>query len=148
MDILLEYDSDLKAYDFNIVDGDIETSENYDTAIIMSLLCNERAEDTDVSNAIMRGGWFGKLINNKEYPDLPFGSKLWLLGSRVTQRVKNKSVDYAQLALSWLKNFENVKDINVSSNISDKSVIINVEFILDNGIINSYKFNGWRLTYV
>ena len=149
MDILLKYNKDLEVYDINITDdGDIETSDTYDTPIIMSLFTDERATSVDVNNVIFRRGWFGSLINNKDYQDLPYGSRLWLLAGRITQKTKNLAENFSYIALEWLKKFESVRDINIATSLSRESVIIEIEFVLENGLVNSYKFDGWRLTNV
>jgi phage gp46-like protein len=86
-------------YDFQIADdGDILTADAFDSAIIVSLFADRRADESEVSPAQLRRGWIG----NESTPDFEIGSKLWLYyQSRLTQTVLNGVENAAQQALRW-----------------------------------------------
>lgn len=87
-------------YDLKIgFDGDLETEDSFDAAILVSLLADARASESEVPEASRRRGWIG----NELTPGFELGSKLWLYEqSRVTRTTLNGIQDAARLALRWL----------------------------------------------
>lgn len=87
-------------YDLKIgFDGDLETEDSFDTAIIVSLFTDARANESEVLEAAKRRGWIG----NERTPGIEIGSKLWLLEqSRLTRSVMNQARDEARDALRWM----------------------------------------------
>lgn len=80
-------------------DGDILTEDQLETAILVSLLTDRRAEAWQAPVPQMRRGWVGDL----EDPSSPPGSYLWLLDqSRLTRSVAAQAADYAEDALRWM----------------------------------------------
>lgn len=78
-------------------DGDILTEDQLDTAIVVSLFTDARAEAHEIVKPQMRRGWVGDL------EDGSIGSKLWLLEQeRLTLAVLARASDYAEKALEWL----------------------------------------------
>lgn len=88
------------AYDLKIgFDGDLETEDSFDTAIIVSLFTDARANESEVLEASRRRGWIG----NERTPGFQVGSKLWLLEqSRLTRTVMNQARDESRDALRWM----------------------------------------------
>lgn len=87
-------------YDIQISSaGDILTVDAFDTAIIVSLLSDRRANQSEVATAHLRRGWIG----NERTPGIEMGSKIWLYEqSRLTRSVLNGVTDAASQALNWL----------------------------------------------
>ena len=77
--------------------GDIRTADAFDTAILVSLLADRRADESEVSAPELRRGWLGN-----EGTDAEVGSKLWLFHqARVTRTVLNGVADAVRDALVW-----------------------------------------------
>ncbi len=68
-------------------DGDVETSESLDTAILISIFCEQRATPSEMPESNRRRGWQG----NESTPGFEIGSKLWefeqakITGSNLSQ---------------------------------------------------------------
>ena len=99
IDAVLEKRTD-GSYDLQIgADGDILTAEAFDTAIIVSLFTDARADQSEVLPSELRRGWIG----NESTPDFEIGSKMWLFyQNRLTQTTVNGIVGAAQDSLQWL----------------------------------------------
>jgi phage gp46-like protein len=97
-DAVLQKDETTGFYDFTIDEnGDINTEEFFDTAIMYSLFGERRALENEIVDPIRRRGWIGNLETYEN------GSKLWLLQqARITIDTINKIRYEAQSALKWL----------------------------------------------
>lgn len=88
-------------YDVEIgFDGDLRTGDQFDSAILVSLFVDARADESDVAQPHRRRGWIG----NEATPGFEMGSTLWvpLEQSRLTRTTLNQIEDAAREALSWL----------------------------------------------
>ncbi len=87
-------------YDFSIdSNGDIESEDFFDTAILVSLFAEKRANESEVLNPLFRRGWIG----NEVTPGFEIGSKIWLYEqSRLTNSVLNGITTATKQALQWL----------------------------------------------
>jgi len=87
-------------FDLDIgVDGDILSVDFFDSAIIVSLFAERRANESEVAVSRLRRGWIG----NESTPDFEIGSKIWLFEqSRLTITVLNEIIIAARDALQWL----------------------------------------------
>ena len=110
------------AYDIQFgPDGDILTADALDTAILVSLLSDRRAEPQQVPRATQRRGWVGDL----ETPDDPIGSWLWLLEqARVTSETAAKAADYAERALAWLVDDEIALGVSADATVEATRVVL------------------------
>jgi len=88
------------AYDARIgFDGDFQTADFFDTAIITSLMTDRRANEAEVLESHKRRGWIG----NEYTPGFELGSKLWMFEqSRLTRTTMNSIAEAARDALQWL----------------------------------------------
>lgn len=84
-------------FDTAVSGGDFVRDPGLETAIIISLFTNARAQDTDLplpDNSDSREGWWG---------DDHIGSKLWLLGRSKTQLdIAEQARQYAEESLLWM----------------------------------------------
>ena len=113
---------DEKGFDINIKDGDIESVENFKTAIQVSLFSDGRADSSQVFLPEARKGWIGDIVTPIDGQN--FGSLLWLVQQeRLTQSTLNKVVNFARLALQWLIDQEQASRIEVSGEIVPRSGI-------------------------
>lgn len=91
------------AADMAVVANDLEIDDSLETAVIISLFTDRRAEDTDELpvGSPDRRGWWGDA-----FPASPadrVGSRLWLLGrDKQTPDVLLRAEEYARQALQWL----------------------------------------------
>jgi phage gp46-like protein len=106
-DVGIDWDSQALEGDFLYQDGDFTRDAGLETAVIVSLFTDRKAEPDDElpdPNSSERRGWWGDLT----IPDLPsggdkYGSKLWLLErSKTTPEVIAKAKQYIEEALDWL----------------------------------------------
>lgn len=83
------------------LDGpDLATGDDLETAVILSLFTDRRADPDDIIPDGSRDprGWWGDLG-----ADVPIGSKLWLLDrAKATEQVRLRAEDYIGQALQWL----------------------------------------------
>lgn len=115
-------------YDIKIgFDGDIETEDAFDTAIIVSLFTDARANVSEVPETHRRRGWLG----NEQTPGVEMGSKLWLHEqARLTRTVMNAIADQARAALEWFVDndlAEAIADVEVSSNPVTGRLLLSVQ---------------------
>jgi phage gp46-like protein len=89
-----------EGYDFALdSNGDIETADQLDTALLMSLFCERRAAPSEMPHPEQRRGWIG----NEATPGFEIGSKLWLYEqARVTRTVLNGIQTEALDAVNWM----------------------------------------------
>jgi phage gp46-like protein len=105
-DIKILFDNFLQTFDFNLVNGDLDTDEGLETAVLISLFSDKRAaiDDPllDPLNPDDKRGWWGDLLEPVEEGD-EIGSKLWLLArEKTTNDVYNKLESYINDALDWM----------------------------------------------
>ncbi len=86
-------------YDLTIgFDGDIATEDSFDTALVVSLLSDRRANESEVPESHRRRGWIG----NEVTPGFEIGSKVWLFEqARLNRTTMNGIADAARDALQW-----------------------------------------------
>lgn len=78
--------------------GDILTADFFDTAILVSLLTDRRANESEVLDPENRRGWIG----NESTPDFEQGSKIWIYEqSKLTRIILNKISIAGNDALQW-----------------------------------------------
>lgn len=144
-DILIEKDND-NLYDISFEDGDFKLTDGLDTAIVLSLFTDGRADSSEVSEPILRRGWIGNEQNENE--DDYFGSKLWLLEqARINNDTSNRVTSFSQDALSWMINSDYAKKLDINSEISDKDKIrINIVFTTINNKTESRQYKLWQNT--
>ena len=114
-------------YDVDIgVDGDILSVDFFDTAIIVSLFAERRANESEVAESRLRRGWIG----NEGTPNFEIGSKIWLYEqARLTRTVINGITIAARQALQTLVDegfatqIKSVDAIITTTGISLKAVI-------------------------
>lgn len=90
-------------FDLNKENGDLKTDDGLETAVIISLFTDARADTDDIlpDNSDDRRGWWGD-----SFADIAgdrIGSKLWLLArEKALPAVARRVETYAGEALNWL----------------------------------------------
>jgi len=83
---------------------DLESDGGLETAVIISLFTDRRANEDDAlpdSNNLDRRGWWGDLTSNIENDQI--GSRLWLLErEKTTPNVVIRAKQYVEESLQWL----------------------------------------------
>lgn len=112
-DIKMTWDNDLMQADVSLLYGDLETDEGLETAILMSLFTDRRAEVDEVDeNELDRKGWWADQYSDIENDQI--GSKLWLLKrSTTTDETITKCKEYILEATQWMLDDEVASNIEV-----------------------------------
>jgi phage gp46-like protein len=132
-------------YDLNIVTGDFETTDGFDSAIIMSLFCDGRADVSEKSRPELRRGFWGDETNDN--PNIKMGSKLWLLSqARKTESTRNRAIDYVSQCLQWLVDEGYSRKIDVFASFNAQGLQIDIRIINAAGQTESKSFMLWQAT--
>lgn len=145
-DIRVVFDTETKLRDISLGDdGDLSSVDDFSTSIDLSVLTNERANSSEVPQAIERRGWIGDLTPITE--GFRVGSKLWLFEqSRRTQETVNDIRNAVQEGLQWIVDKGQAERIQVDSEmIGTSGVRITVVISVGNNRIKRY-FTLWDQT--
>jgi phage gp46-like protein len=128
-------------------DGDILTKDSFDTSIQMSILCERRADPSEVPDAIRRRGWIGNVLSDT--PGFEIGSKLWLYEqSRLTNDTLNGVKGAAIEATQWLIDDELAKNIEASITRNTKTGKMELKMTIEfsSGQVAQRFFDLWENT--
>lgn len=132
-------------YDYEINEsGDFTQDNSYDTDIVISLLCDRRANRDEVPDPALRRGWHGDV--DSTLTNYKIGSKLWLLlQSRFTQETANNAKKYVQESLAWVTKKNIAERVYVTSERKDfNEILINVIFYVGNQITFKSSYQIWK----
>ena len=125
--------------------GDIETEDAFDTAIIVSLMTDARADESEVPASENRRGWIG----NESTPGIQMGGKLWLFyGARVTSRIQSQLEDAARESLQWFITDDYALAVSAEASISSTTVTLTVAIDRPNAKPDQRYFEIWNATGV
>lgn len=129
VDMALNYD---KGYwDISLADdGDYKTTGGLDTSLLISMLTDSRASETQQPVESLRRGWWGNL-----FIDITYGSLLWLAaGAGLTSDSSNEIVSYTYDALNWTisQGYFTKIEVGANVNIEKGAVFVNVQFSQNN----------------
>lgn len=140
-DIALEWSATAGACDLVVENNDLKSDDGLQTAILLSLFTDRRAEPGDVlpDGETDRRGWWADAL--PVVTGDKFGSRLWLLSrSKRTPDVLSRAEQYAKEALQWL--------------IDDKvaaRILVGAEFLADQGwalVVTAYRPNGESVRFL
>lgn len=104
MDAKLTFDIATLAGDLSLDGPDLATDDGLETAVIISLFTDRRADSDDALPGEGDGdrrGWWGDALPMIEGHRI--GSRLWLLGrEKVTTETLRRAEEYGREALAWL----------------------------------------------
>ena len=132
-------------YDIQIgFDGDIATADAFDTAIILSLLTDARADASLVAESHRRRGWVG----NERTPGFEVGSTMWTFEqARFTRGVGDRLTDVARDALQWLVDNNHAVAVRSAEVVlADDQVRLTVDIVRANGRVEKLSFDLWENT--
>lgn len=101
MDIASTFNPTTLTADYRVSGGALASDADLQTAVIISLFTDRRAQDDDAlpDASASKRGWWGDALSSAGR----IGSRLWLLGrEKQTERTVNRAREYAQEALAWL----------------------------------------------
>lgn len=127
----------------------LATDDGLETAVILSLFTDARAQDEDVLPAGQadRRGWWADA-----FPVMPgdrFGSRLWLLrASKQLQQSLNEARQYAEEGLAWLVEDGAASKIEVDTFIARDEVMgMHVRIFRPDGSVTPIRFETlWSAT--
>lgn len=102
MDLALTYSKPLDAFDISVdaLKADLSSDESLTSAVILSLMTDRTALDSDVEPGADRRGWWADAYAETEDQ---FGSRLWLLArEKQTPQTISRARAYVIEALQWL----------------------------------------------
>lgn len=118
-DLALVWDEKLGSADFVVIDSDLASDPGLETAMLLSLFTDRRAEPDDVppsGNPNDRRGWWADQFAAVEGDRM--GSRLWLLDrSKATNETALLAKEYASEALQWMIVDGVAGSINVATEI-------------------------------
>jgi len=131
-------------YDISIdAHGDIVTEEFFDTSILMSLFCEQRATESEVPVSKNRRGWIG----NEETPGFEIGSKIWLYDqSRLTRSVLNSISSVATSSLQWMIDDGFAISVKADAVITNNGVDILITIERPNSSVEKRNYKLWENT--
>ncbi len=131
-------------YDMQIdTNGDIKTADFFDTAILMSLFCERRAEPSEVPESHRRRGWVG----NESTPTFEIGSKLWLYSQERATRTVLRGIETVVLnGLQWLIDDGYALDITTIAALASGLVTLNVVIKRPDSIVDNRFYKLWGNT--
>lgn len=102
MDLALNIKNDSNLSDLEVVPPGLLTGQNLQTAVIISIFTDRRANpDDDVGLNESRRGWWADSYNPKRNDKI--GSRLWLLKrAKLIDQTLIRAQEYVQEALAWL----------------------------------------------
>lgn len=123
----------------------LQEDDGLDTAVILSLYTDRRAEDDDIipgGSGDKRGAWidsFADDVGDK------FGNRIWLLESaKLTQDTVNRVREYCFEALEWMIKDGVAKAVNVAAQIIRHHplgiIAAQIDIEKPDGSISRYKF--------
>ncbi len=145
-DAKLSYFGNTNFFDISLKDGDIELDDSFNTALIVSLFSDARADESEVRKPENRRGFWGDEISDDTTDK--FGSKLWLLfQSRLTTNTVTRANDYAKLALNWLIINGYSKIINIAASRLEREALgLNIAIINSDNSVEQKYYKLWRNT--
>lgn len=134
-------------YDIKIgFDGDIETEDSFDTYIIVALLTDQRANESEVPQPQNRRGWIG----NEHTPGFEMGSKLWLFEQRRLSRttingLEDAAVDALQ---SMVEEDLAVAVRSADVRLSSTGAFLEIDILRSQNQVEKRFFDLWQNTGV
>ena len=132
-------------YDIAIADGDLTPDDGLETSLIVSLLSDARADESQIPQTESRRGWIGDLTAT--VPDYQYGSLLWLLEqTRLTPDTLAQAENNARAALNWMVEDGLAQSIDVIASRKDNSLILDITVTSPDGSVVRKAFDLWRRT--
>jgi phage gp46-like protein len=127
-DLALTWDEQQGAADLALIDNDLASDRGLETAVLLSLFTDRRAQPDDQppsGDPNDRRGWWADELAAVEGDRI--GSRLWLLDRSVnSNETARRAEEYAREALAWMIEDRVVSAVDVEINTSGKGLLIGV----------------------
>lgn len=134
-------------YDLDFKDGDFVIDKGLETSLVVSLLSDRRASESQIAQPELRRGWIGDLVTS--LPGYKLGSHLWLYEqARTTQETLTGIEDAAKKALTWMLDADLIINVSASATfvVADASVLLKITVTSPDGSTSTKAFNLWKET--
>lgn len=125
-DLALAWDEQQGAADLALIDGDLASDAGLETAVLLSIFTDRRAQPDDVppsGDPADRRGWWADELADVE-GDL-IGSRLWLLDRSVNNNeTARRAEEYVREALAWMVDDRVVSSIDVQIDTTPTGLLI------------------------
>lgn len=146
-DIRIKWHSETAHGDFSLDDNgaDISTDEGLETAVIISLFSDRRADEEELppGAASKRGWWGDSLLSRGDR----IGSKLWLLNrEKFLPEVAARAKGYAEEALKWMLEDRAAAKVQVEAELQEPArLALRVRITRPNGREAEFRYNcNWN----
>lgn len=123
---------------------DADHVDGFETAILVSLFTNARADESERSDPLLRGGWWGNQLNSSGFE---LGSRNWLFErEKITNNTTKAFKRYSERSLKWILESNAIQSMTIAirPNIKIQTYII---VIFMAGRITQYNYSyDWGLT--
>ena len=145
LDIELVQQPDL-SYDIEFENGDFKIDDGLETALIVSILSDRRASESQVFQPELRRGWIGDLVTT--LPGYKLGSHIWLSEqARVTQETLSTIQDSAEKSLNWMLSASLILKVEAKATITSKdNILLTITITSPDGSVSIKAFNLWKRT--
>ena len=128
-DLALTWSNTTGDADLSLIDSDLASDRGLQTAVILSLFTDRRAEVDDKppsgDDRDRRGWWADQFL---EVEDDRYGSRLWLLDrAKRTRETELRAKEYVTEALAWMLEDRVVSSIDVTIETTARALLIGVE---------------------
>lgn len=154
-DFLAIWDSTFLEGDLSFDSNDLVTDEGLETAVIVSLFTDRRADIEDTlpdESGTDRRGWWADLVSTVEGDQI--GSKLWLLGrNKTTPDILVRAKEYIEQALEWMVDDGVIASLDVTTERQQKGIetavlAFKVQLQKNDGSIITIKFDDqWQAQF-
>ena len=133
-------------YDLVIAEnGDLESVDSFETALLMSVYAEKRADESQAPVAQRRRGWIGNAWGDRE--NFEMGSLLWLLEqARLTTRTLNEAITFFRDGLQWLVDDGHLIKIDVDGIRTSTNVVLTAVLFRSASVSETFSFELWNNT--
>lgn len=127
-DLALTWDAATGDADLSLIDSDLASDRGLETAVLLSLFLDRRAEPDDKppsGDATDRRGWWADQLATVEGDR--YGSRLWLLDrATIRSELAARAKQYAEEALAWMIEDRVVSGVEVTTETTRNALFISV----------------------
>lgn len=127
--------------DLKIVDGDLQSDDGLENAVLISIFTDKRVEKEELPESIIdQKGWWADSISDPS--DDLIGSKFWLQDrGKLTTNIKNDIRDDIQESLQWLIDDGIAATVEVTTTlIAGERIDIDIQIFKPEGDDHPFKF--------
>ena len=133
-------------HDLDIENGDLKTTDGFSSSLLMSILCERRATESEVASPKKRRGWWGNEAAG--FDDFEIGSKYWLLSqARHTDNTLNNAINYGRQATEWYVTDGYIDKVEVTADYNSiTNMDIDIKLFKSQDLVGQKGFKLWENT--